>query len=65
MKLLSIEVNTQDCGVFLNFLKSIANAPNLAIEEINLKFYGLKVKLSDLLTVYPLKTSRSTKLTVN
>jgi len=64
MKLLSLEVFTQDSEIFLNFLKSLATSPNLAIDQMHLKFYGVKVKLTDLLAVYPFKASRSTNLTL-
>jgi hypothetical protein len=59
-----MEVFTQDTDLFLTFLKSLAASPNLAIDQMHLKFYGLKVNLSDLLAVYPFTTSKSTKLTV-
>jgi hypothetical protein len=64
VKLLSLELFTQDSEIFLNFLKFVATSPNLAIDQMHLKFYGLKVNLSDLLAVYPFTKSKNTKLTL-
>lgn len=63
MELLSIEVFKDQAELF-KILKSISSTQNLLINQLHLKFYLSKVKLSELLTLYNFRGAKTLKLTI-